>query len=236
MLRLTDVYAAYGAIVALRGVTLAVQPGSIVALLGANGAGKTSTLRAISGLLPPSSGQIEFTGQRIDRMSVEYNVSLGIAHAPEGRQLFTQLTVLENLRLGAYTRQDRRARLDDLARIFAYFPILQQRQQQRAGLLSGGEQQMLVIGRALMVRPRLLLLDEPSQGLAPLAMREIFKRLATINQEEKLTILIAEQNANLALKIADYAYVLETGTVALHGTSEQLRQNDAVRRSYLGLR
>jgi branched-chain amino acid transport system ATP-binding protein len=279
MLRLREVTAAYGPIVALHGVSLEVSEGSIVTVLGANGAGKTSTLRAISGLLRPREGSIEFEGQRIDRLPPEEIVSLGISHVPEGRQLFSELTVLENLRLGAYSRfagadgggrLARRERLSlfgrlqhdlfqaatggirDLARtireyrqrrrdfeaalkqVFDYFPILAERKNQVAGTLSGGEQQMLAVGRGLMARPRLLLLDEPSMGLAPMVTREIFRIVETINRVQGMTILLVEQNASLALAIAHRGYVLETGRTVLADTSENLRENEAVRRSYLG--
>ncbi|KPJ48669.1 MAG: hypothetical protein AMJ38_04840 [Dehalococcoidia bacterium DG_22] len=246
MLQVREVVAAYGPVVALHGVSLEVPEGSVVAVLGANGAGKSSTLRAISGLLRPRSGSIEFEGQRIDRLSAEQIVSLGMSHIPEGRQLFSEMTVLENLRLGAYSRftgvagsirEYRRRRQDfeaALKQIFEYFPILAERRNQMAGTLSGGEQQMLAIGRGLMGNPRLLLLDEPSMGLAPIVTREIFEIIETINRTQGVTILLVEQNANLALEIAHYGYVLETGRIALADTSENLRKSEAVQRSYLG--
>ncbi|GBD12740.1 High-affinity branched-chain amino acid transport ATP-binding protein LivF [bacterium HR24] len=234
MLRLDRVTAAYGPIVALREVSLEVEAGSVVTLLGANGAGKTSTLRVISGLLRPQSGVVEYEGERIDRLSPDRIVRLGIAQVPEGRQLFSQLTVRENLELGAYLRRDRAGIRQDLERVFNYFPILAQRQKQAAGSLSGGEQQMLAIGRALMARPRLLLLDEPSLGLAPLVTREIFRIIHAINEQEGLTVLLVEQNARLALDIARKGYVLETGRVVLSDLADNLRRNEEVRRSYLG--
>jgi branched-chain amino acid transport system ATP-binding protein len=246
MLQVHEVVAAYGPVVALHGVSLEVREGSIVAVLGANGAGKSTTLRAISGLLRPKSGSIEFDGQRIDHLSAEQIVSLGMSHIPEGRQLFGELTVLENLRLGAYSRftgvplsigEYRRRREDlraALKQVYQYFPILAQRRNQIAGTLSGGEQQMLAMARGLMGNPRLLLLDEPSMGLAPMVTREIFEIIHAINQTQGVTILVVEQNANLALEIAHYGYVLETGRIALADTSENLRANEAVRRSYLG--
>jgi len=221
---------------ALQGVSLAVPEGKIVALLGANGAGKTSTLRAVSGLLRPSDGAITLDGRRIDRLQPEQIVRMGVSHVPEGRQLFTNLTVLENLRLGAYVRRDGPAVRRDLERVFSYFPVLAQRVRQAAGLLSGGEQQMLAIGRALMASPRLLLLDEPSIGLAPVLVREIFRIIRRFNEEEGLTILLVEQNANLALETADHGYVLETGAVSLGGSPASLRAAAAVRTSYLGHR
>ncbi len=234
MLKFQDVHASYGPVLALQGVTLEIAEGEVVALLGANGAGKSSTLRTISGLLRPSSGTVEFEGKRIENVSPERIVQMGISQVPEGRQTFTELSVMDNLRLGAYTRSDRQGVKDDLERIFSYFPVLAERQRQEAGLLSGGEQQMLAIGRALMAKPRLLLLDEPSLGLAPILVREIFEIVGRINKEEGLTILVVEQDANLALSIAAHGYVLETGTVTLHDTAEKLREDDSVRRAYLG--
>ncbi len=234
MLSLRDVHASYGSVLALKGVSLEVPEGGIVSVLGANGAGKTSTLRAISGLLRPSSGVIEFEGRPIDRLATDRIVRLGISQVPEGRQIFTELTVMENLRLGAYTRGDGAAVRQDLERIISYFPVLGQRAGQRAALLSGGEQQMLAIGRGLMAKPRLLLLDEPSLGLAPMLVREIFRIIEAINKEEGLTILLVEQDASLALAIAGHGYVLEAGTVVLEDKAERLRGNESVRRSYLG--
>ncbi len=234
MLNVSDLHVAYGPVLAVRGISLAVPKGQIVALLGANGAGKSSTLRTISGLLRPTNGTIEFEGRRIDRVPAERIVQMGISQVPEGRQIFTELTVMENLRLGAYTRRDGDGVKRDLDRTFTYFPVLGERRGQTAALLSGGEQQMLAIGRALMAKPRLLLLDEPSLGLAPMLVREIFRIVKAINEEEGLTILLVEQNANLALEIANEAYVLETGQVVLEGSAEELRGNEAVRRSYLG--
>ena len=234
MLSLRNVHAAYGSVLALRGISIEAPEGGIISVLGTNGAGKSSTLRAISGLLRPSEGAIEFDGKPIDRTSPEKIVQMGISHVPEGRQIFTELTVMENLRLGAYTRRDGDAVKRDIDRIFSYFPVLGERAKQQALLLSGGEQQMLAIGRALMAKPRLLLLDEPSLGLAPILVREIFSIIKTISEEEKLTILLVEQDASLALSIADYGYVLESGTVVLEDTAEQLRGNESVRRSYLG--
>ncbi len=234
MLRLRNVTAAYGPIVALQDVSLEVEEGTVVALLGANGAGKTTTLKVISGILRPRSGSVEYDGIQLHRLSPDRIVALGIVQVPEGRQLFTQLTVRENLALGAYLRRDRAGIRRDLEKVFHYFPILAQRQHQHAGSLSGGEQQMLAIGRALMARPRLLLLDEPSLGLAPMVTREIFQIIRTINQEEKITVLLVEQNVRLALDVASKGYVLETGRIVLADTAERLRQNEEVRRSYLG--
>ncbi len=233
LLSLKDLYVSYGPRVALQGVSLEVPAGSVVAILGANGAGKSSTLRAVSGLVHPGQGTIEFDGQRIEGMAPERIVQMGISQVPEGRQLFNELTVMENLRLGAYTRRDGDGVRRDLDRVFGLFPILAQRRKQAAGSLSGGEQQMLAIGRALMARPRLLLLDEPSLGLAPRVTRDIFDIIRTIH-EEGITVLVVEQNARLALEIAAFGYVLETGRVVLADTAANLRENEAVRRSYLG--
>ena len=223
----------YGGIQALKGVSLEVPEGSIVTLLGANGAGKSTTLKSISGLVPPTRGTVAFSGRRIDGLPSEKIVRLGISHVPEGRELFPELTVLENLKMGAYTRTDKRAVARGLERVQAHFPILAERRLQLAGTLSGGEQQMLAIGRALMAAPRLMLLDEPSLGLAPMLVEEIFRIIREIH-DHGTTVLLVEQNANKALSIADYGYVLETGTVSLAGDSRQLLRDDNVRRSYLG--
>ena len=234
MLKLNGVSAAYGPVAALHDVSLEVGEGQIVTILGANGAGKSSILRVISGLLRPTGGSVEFLGERIDRRSPEALVSLGISHVPEGRELFADLTVLENLRLGAYVRRDGDGIKRDLDRMYERFPVLAQRRQQAAGSLSGGEQQMLAVARGLMSRPRLLLLDEPSLGLAPLIVREIFRIFQTINQEDKVTILLVEQNATLALSIAQHGYVLETGRVVVDDSTARLKQDETIRRSYLG--
>jgi len=225
----------YGGIQALKGVSFEVPEGSIVTLLGANGAGKSTTLKSISGLVPPARGTVTFTGRRIDGLPSEQIVRLGISHVPEGRELFPELTVLENLKMGAYTRTEKRAIERSLERAQAHFPILAERRLQLAGTLSGGEQQMLAIGRALMAEPRLLLLDEPSLGLAPMLVEEIFRIIREIH-DNGTTVLLVEQNANKALSIADYGYVLETGTVSLAGDSRQLLRDDHVRRAYLGHR
>ncbi len=234
MLALKGIRASYGPVAALHDVTIDVTEGQIVALLGSNGAGKTSTLRVVSGLLRPGAGAVHFLGRRIDRRSPESIVSLGISHVPEGRQLFTELTVYENLMLGAYTRRDRQQISADLERVHDYFPILAQRRSQAAGSLSGGEQQQLAIARALMSRPRLLLLDEPSLGLAPLVVREIFDIIKTINREQHVTILLVEQDASLALAVAQHGYVLEAGRLVISESSERLREDENLRRSYLG--
>ena len=234
MLKVTDLYTAYGPIMALRGVSLEVPEGQIVALLGANGAGKSTALRTISGLVHPVRGSISFMGRSIEKASPEKIVQLGISQVPEGRQIFFELTVMENLLLGAYVQRSGRAVKQDLEKVFTYFPVLAERQKQAAGTLSGGEQQMVAIGRALMARPRLILLDEPSLGLAPLVVQTIFDIIKTLNQQDGITVLLVEQNAHLALQIAQQGYVLETGRVVLQDTGENLRTNEAVRRSYLG--
>jgi branched-chain amino acid transport system ATP-binding protein len=225
----------YGAIQALKGVSFKVPEGSIVTLLGANGAGKSTTLKCISGLVPAARGTVSFRGQRIDGLACETIARRGISHVPEGRELFPELTVLENLKMGAYARSDKRAVQAALERVHACFPILAERRAQLAGTLSGGEQQMLAIGRSLMAEPALMLLDEPSLGLAPMLVEEIFAIIRSIHAGGT-TVLLVEQNANKALSIADYGYVLETGTIALAGDSQQLLRDDRVRRSYLGHR
>jgi branched-chain amino acid transport system ATP-binding protein len=231
LLALEDVEARYGPVQALRGVTLDVPEGQIVAVLGANGAGKTTTLRAISSTVR-RSGRIAFAGKPL-RGGPEAVARAGIAHVPEGRGTFTELTVEENLRLGAYTRHDRSLRAD-IDRMAESFPWLPERAHQAAGTLSGGEQQMLALARALMARPRLLLLDEPSLGLAPMIVREIFRIVRELNEREGLTVLVVEQDARIALDTASSAYVLEVGRVAVSGPSAELRENESVRRSYLG--
>ncbi|NLK00309.1 MAG: ABC transporter ATP-binding protein [Clostridia bacterium] len=226
-----DVY--YGAIHALKGASIEVGKGEIVTLVGANGAGKSTTLRAISSLVPVKNGSIKFEGKDITKMPPQKVVKAGISHAPEGRRAFARMTVLENLELGAYLRKDREGIKDSLENVFARFPRLKERRSQRAGTLSGGEQQMLAIGRALMSKPKLLLLDEPSMGLAPILVQEIFEIIKEIN-ESGTTVLLVEQNAHMAFAIADKAYVLETGRVVLSGTSEELMATEQVQRAYLG--
>ena len=233
LLELEDVTARYGPVIALHGISLSVGEGEAVAVLGANGAGKTTTLRAISGSVK-RAGRITYAGKSIARSSPEATTRAGIAHVPEGRGTLTDLTVRENLRLGAYTRRDRSAIREDEGRVLGYFPRLEERRDQRAGTLSGGEQQMLALARALMLRPRLLLLDEPSLGLAPLVVAEIFRIVGELNEREGLAVLVVEQNAVLALEASARAYVLEVGKVAVEGESAALRRDDAVRRSYLG--
>jgi len=227
-----DVY--YGNIHALKGVSLRVAEGEIVTMIGANGAGKTTTLRTISALLRPSGGSIRFRGQSIETCPADEIVRRGIGHSPEGRQIFANLTVSENLDMGAYTRRDREGIRQDREMVFHLFPRLRERLHQRGGTLSGGEQQMLAIGRALMSRPRLLLLDEPSLGIAPLLVEQIFEKIAELNRERGLTILLVEQNAHLALKLAHRAYVLETGHVELEGPAKQLATDERVKAHYLG--
>ncbi|MEA2754218.1 MAG: branched-chain amino acid transport system ATP-binding protein [Aliidongia sp.] len=234
LLELTGLHAAYGPSAVLHGIDLQVAEGGIATLLGANGAGKTTTLRAICQMMVAVTGEIRFAGERIDRLETEAIVRRGVAHVPDGRGTFTDLTVEENLRLGAYTRRDRKAVTADFDRIYDHFPRLRERRGQQAGTLSGGEQQMLAISRALMLRPRLLLLDEPSFGLAPLVVRDIFAILRRINQADRVGILLVEQNASLALDLADHAYLLETGRIALAGPSAEIAGDEAVRRAYLG--
>jgi branched-chain amino acid transport system ATP-binding protein len=231
LLELEDVKARYGPVQALRGVSLSVGEGEVVAVLGGNGAGKTTTLRAISGLVT-TSGEVRFAGERITRAAPERVARAGIAHVPEGRGIFRELSVYDNLRLGAYLRRDGFA--EDYERVRGHFRWLEDRRDQQAGTLSGGEQQMLAIARALMSRPRLLLLDEPSLGLAPIVVREIFRILGDLNEREGLAVLVVEQNAKLALRSSSRAYVLEVGRVALEGTSAELAENESVRKSYLG--
>jgi len=231
LLELKDVAARYGQVRALHGVSLTVEEGQIVAVLGANGAGKTTTLRAISGTVR-RTGEILFAGKKLGRRGPEAVAKLGVAHVPEGRGTFSELSVTENLRLGGFTR---RGSLEaDMKRMGGYFPWIEERREQHAGTLSGGEQQMLALARALMGRPRLLLLDEPSLGLAPLVTREIFRIVAELNETEGLTVLVVEQNAAIALEVAARAYVLEVGEVAVSGTSDELAREESVRKSYLG--
>jgi len=233
LLEASALHAAYGHTRVLHGLDFAIEKGSITALLGANGAGKTTTLRALCAMVK-TEGEVSFGGVRIERKSTEDIVRLGVAHVPDGRGTFALLSTEENLRLGAYTRKDRSAVEADLERVYGYFPRLRERRRQQAGTLSGGEQQMLAISRALMLSPKLMLLDEPSFGLAPLLVRELFDILRTINQREQVSMLLVEQNAAMALELADSAYLLETGRVVLAGSASALKQNDSVRRAYLG--
>jgi len=225
--------AGYGAGRVLFGIDLQVAAGSVTALLGANGAGKTTTLRALCGLIR-RQGRVTLAGQRIEGMATEEIVRLGVAHVPDGRGTFTGLTTEENLRMGACTRRDKAGVREDFERFYEYFPRLKERRQQQAGLLSGGEQQMLAIARALMLRPRLLLMDEPSFGLAPKVVHDIFRIMRRVREEQKVAILLVEQNASLALELADTAYLLETGRIALAGPAASVRSNEAVRAAYLG--
>ena len=233
MLKLESIESYYGKIQALKGISLEVPAGGIIAILGANGAGKSTTLRTISGLIQPASGRILFQGELIHKVAPHRIVRLGICQVPEGRDVFMGLTVQENLKMGAFTRKEGKEVQKNLERIYISFPILKDRSRQQAGTLSGGEQQMLAIARGLMSNPKLMLLDEPSLGLAPLMVEEIFQIIREINREG-VTILLVEQNANMALQTAQYGYVMETGHIALHDTAENLIQNDYVRRLYLG--
>ena len=233
MLELNHVYTCYGAVECLKGISLTVSEGEIVALLGANGAGKTTVLKTISGLVRPVAGNALYRGKPLSGLSVESIVKAGISHVPEGRKIFQRLSVLENLELGAYTRADKAGIRKDMDGVFDNFPILKKRMRQKAGTLSGGEQQMLAIGRALMSGPSVLLLDEPSLGLAPIFVSTIFKMIKTIHAQGK-TILLVEQNAHMALKVASRAYVLEIGRIVVEGGAEQIRRSPAVRAAYLG--
>jgi branched-chain amino acid transport system ATP-binding protein len=232
LLEVEDIHTFYGNIEALKGVSLTVEDGEVVTLIGSNGAGKSTTLRSISGLTPPRSGAIRFDGERVDQLPAQEIVRLGISQSPEGRHCFPRMTVRENLELGAYLRRDSHIE-EDLNRVFELFPRLQERERQKAGTMSGGEQQMLAMGRALMAQPRLLMLDEPSMGLAPILVERIYETVAEINRQGT-TILLVEQNANYALEVSSRAYVLETGTVSIADSSDALRDNPDVQRAYLG--
>ena len=233
LLEAKGLHASYGPTRVLHGIDFALQEGGITTLLGANGAGKTTTLRALCGMVK-TAGEVRFAGKRIDARATEDIVRLGVAHVPDGRGTFAHLSTEENLRLGAYTRRDKEAVRGDFERMYAYFPRLKERRHQQAGTLSGGEQQMLAVSRALMLRPKLLLLDEPSFGLAPLVVQELFGILRAINQKERVSMLLVEQNASMALELADRAYVIETGRIVLSGAAADIKRDDAVRRSYLG--
>ena len=233
LLEATGLHASYGQTRVLHGISFGMEEGAITTLLGANGAGKTTTLRALCGMVR-TRGEIRFAGQRIDGRATEDIVRMGIAHVPDGRGTFANLTTEENLRLGAYTRTDRAAVETDLERVFGYFPRLKERSGQQAGTLSGGEQQMLAVSRALMLRPKLMLLDEPSFGLAPLIVKELFGILRAVNEKERVSMLVVEQNAAMALDLATHAYLIETGRIVLSGTAGEIKSDDAVRRSYLG--
>jgi len=233
LLEVRGLTAAYGQVQALHGLDFAIATGSVTALLGANGAGKTTTLRALTAMVK-ATGDIRFDGRPMNRRSTEDVARYGIAHVPQGRGTFTRMTVAENLALGAMTRRDHAGIRADIERMYGYFPILRTRREQQAGTLSGGEQQMLAVARALMLRPRLMLLDEPSFGLAPLVVRELFGILAAVNRDEKVSMMIVEQNAGLALGLASHAYLLETGRIVLDGPSEAISADEGVRRAYLG--
>jgi branched-chain amino acid transport system ATP-binding protein len=233
LLEVKGLHAQYGPTEVLHGIDFGVDEGGITTILGANGAGKTTTLRAVCGMVR-TRGEVTLDGQRIDGKATESIVRMGVAHVPDGRGTFVNLSVEENLRLGAYTRKDKAAVAGDLDRMFSYFPLLKERRRQQAGTLSGGQQQMLAVSRALMLRPRLLLLDEPSFGLAPLVVQELFEIFRTINAKEGVSMLLVEQNASLALRLAREAYLLETGRVVISGSAESIRNDESVRRSYLG--
>jgi len=235
MLKLKNIQTFYGNIQALKGVTIEISEGEIITLIGANGAGKTTTLMAVSGIVPPRSGEISFMGESITGMEPDKIVSLGICQVPEGRRIFPYLSVAENLDMGAFLRNDRAEIKRDMEYVFDLFPILAERRHQAGGTLSGGEQQMLAMSRALMARPRLLLLDEPSLGLAPLIVKQIFEIISKINAENNTTIFLVEQNANLALKVAARGYVMENGRITLTDSSKNLLANEEVKKAYLGL-
>lgn len=235
MLEIKNLTVNYGCITALHGISLQVEQGKIVTLIGANGAGKTTTLKTISGLLRATAGSIHYEGRDITRLPPHERVGLGLSQVPEGRMVFANLTVLENLKMGAYRHHDRAGIERDMDHVFGLFPRLKERPRQSAGTLSGGEQQMLAIGRALMSRPKLLMLDEPSLGVAPLLVKNIFQKIVEINRDQGLTIVLVEQNANAALEISHYGYVLETGSVILEDASASLRKNPLVRQAYLGI-
>lgn len=234
LLKVIDVHVHYGNVAALKGISLEVGEADFITLIGSNGAGKSTTLRTISGLDHPSAGVIVFQGERIENLSADKIVKMGIAHVPEGRRVFKDLSVTENLRLGAFTRDDNEEVEKDLEKVFNYFPRLRERKDQSARTMSGGEQQMVAIGRALMSRPKLLLLDEPSLGLAPVIVKEIARILVEINKQG-VSVILVEQNAELALELARHGYVLETGTIALEGEASGLMDNDHVRKAYLGI-
>ncbi|MBW6409887.1 ABC transporter ATP-binding protein [Clostridium weizhouense] len=233
MIKIDDLVVAYGGIEALKGISLEVPSGKIVTLVGANGAGKSTTLKSIVGLVKPKSGNIDYEGTDLTKINTEKMVKKGIALVPEGRRVFADLTVLENLKIGAYSRNDHHGIEEDLEKVYELFPRLKERTWQAAGTLSGGEQQMLAIGRALMSRPKLIMMDEPSLGLAPIIVKELFEIIKKINKEG-MTVLLIEQNANAALKIADIGYIMETGRIILTGTGKELLHNEEIKKAYLG--
>ncbi len=236
VLEVKNIETYYGPILAIKGISFEVEEGAIVTILGANGAGKTSVLKTISGVMEPEKGTIEFMGRRIDRIAPEKIVRMGISHVPEGREVFHDLTVKENLAMGAFLRRDREGIAKDFATVYGYFPVLKARRTQLGGNMSGGEQQMLAIARALMARPSLLLLDEPSLGLAPFLVKEIYEIIRRINLEQKTTILLVEQNAWMALSTAQYGYILELGRIVMADTCKELMENEDVREFYLGIK
>jgi branched-chain amino acid transport system ATP-binding protein len=236
LLSVANIETYYGPIVAIRGISFTVSEGNIVTILGANGAGKTTILKTVSGVMDPQKGTVTFAGQQIERMDPDRIMRLGLSHVPEGREVFPFLTVKDNLRMGAYTRRDTDKIAQDLEMVYGYFPVLKERADQRAGQLSGGEQQMLSIGRALMSRPKMMLLDEPSLGLSPRLVKDIFAIILRINRERGVSILLVEQNANMALRTADYGYVLETGRVVMEGNCARLLDKDDIKEFYLGMK
>jgi len=236
ILRATNIETYYGPIMAIRGVSFEVQAGSIVTILGSNGAGKTTVLKTVSGVMDPQKGSVTFEGREIQRMDPDKVMRLGISHVPEGREVFPFLTVRENLAMGAFTRRDKDEVAKDLEAVFGYFPVLQARADQRAGSLSGGEQQMLAISRALMARPKVMLLDEPSLGLSPKLVKDIFDIVMRINRERGVTILLVEQNANMALQVGDYGYVLEVGRIVMADTCARLVEKEDIKEFYLGIK
>jgi branched-chain amino acid transport system ATP-binding protein len=236
LLTVSNVETYYGPIMAIRGISFTVERGAIVTILGANGAGKTTILKTVSGVMEPQKGTITFAGREIQGLDPDRVARLGLSHVPEGREVFPFLTVRENLSMGAYTRKDAAGVADDLEMVHRYFPVLKARAEQRAGALSGGEQQMLAISRALMARPTMMLLDEPSLGLAPRLVKEIFEIIARINREQGVTVLLVEQNANMALHLADYGYVLEVGRIVMEDTCTRLLEKDDIKEFYLGVK
>ena len=236
ILKISNIESYYGPIMAIRGVSFEVQAGSIVTILGSNGAGKTTVLKTVSGVMDPQKGTVLFEGREIQRMDPDKVMRLGISHVPEGREVFPFLSVRENLNMGAYTRRDADEVARDLETVFGYFPVLKERADQRAGSLSGGEQQMLAISRALMARPKVILLDEPSLGLSPKLVKDIFEIIVRINRERGVTILLVEQNANMALKVGDYGYVLEVGRIVMADTCARLVEKEDIKEFYLGIK
>ena len=236
LLTVSNIETYYGPIIAIRGISFAVEAGAIVTILGANGAGKTTILKTVSGVMDPQKGTVVFDGREIQRMDPDKVVRLGLSHVPEGREVFPFLSVRENLRMGAYTRTDADGVARDMEMVYRYFPVLKERAEQRAGQLSGGEQQMLSISRALMARPKMMLLDEPSLGLSPLLVKEIFDIIVRINREHGVTVLLVEQNANMALHVAEYGYVLEVGRIVMEDTCARLLEKEDIKEFYLGMK